>query len=169
MNLFHPFNFGKEVEIKYGYLIIVEYNGFLIISKRGTTEFIELLQNNIIEIDYNTLSKFKLNPSTQYKKLGVNNLDTSRGTLRRATYEAEDIKGALSTISTGNKIVSSLKIKNSSGLTSIAIGTSRVNDFGYKLDIKEFCIWSDKICSQIKAFSPSITYLDNFCRTFKLF
>lgn len=153
---------GTEVEIKYGYLIIIEYNGFLVISKRGTTEFIELLENNILEIDYNTLSKFKLNSSTQYKKLGVNNLDTSRGTMRRATYEAEDVKGALSTISTGNKIVSSLKIKNSSGLTSIAIGTSRVNDFGYKLNIQEFCSWCDKICKQINAFSPTNTYLDNF-------
>ncbi len=153
---------GTEVEIKYGYLMIIEYNGFLVISKRGTTEFIELLDNNILEIDYNTLSKFKLNSTTQYKKLGVNNLDTSRGTMRRATYEAEDVKGALSTIATGNKIVSSLKIKNSSGLTSIAIGTSRVNDFGYKLDIQEFCFWCDKICTQINAFSPTNTYLDNF-------
>lgn len=153
---------GTEVEIKYGYLITVEYNGFLIVSKRGTTEFMELFESNVVEIDYNTLSKFKLNPSTQYKKLGVHNLDTSRGTMRRATYEAEDVKGALSTISTGNKIVSSLKIKNSSGFTSIAIGTSRVNDFGYKLNIQEFCDWCDKTCKQINAFSPTNTYLDNF-------
>jgi len=153
---------GTEVEIKYGYLIVLEYKGFLVISKRGTDEFIELLDNNISEIDYNTLSKFKLNSSTQYKKLGVNNLDTSKGVMRRATYEAEDVKGALSTIATANKIVSSLKIKNSSGLTSISIGTSRVNDFGYKLSIQEFCRWCDKICTQINSFSPANTYLDNF-------
>lgn len=153
---------GTEVEIKYGYLILIELASYLIISKRGTSEFIEMLERNIVEIDYNTLSKFKVTPSTQYKKLGVNNLDTSKSAMRRATYEAEDVKSALSTISTGNKIVSSLKIKNASGLTSIAIGTSRVNDFGHKVGIKEFCVWCDMVCSQIKAFKPSNTYLDNF-------
>lgn len=153
---------GTEMEIKYGYLLLVEFDSFLVISKRGTSEFLDLLEKHIVEIDYNTLSKFKITASTQYKKLGVNNLDTSKRAMRRATYEAEDVKGALSTISTGNKIVSTLKIKNNSGLTSIATGTSRVNDLGYKVDIKNFCLWCSKIVTQIAAFKPTSTYLDNF-------
>jgi len=153
---------GTEMEIKYGYLLLVEFDNYLVISKRGTSEFLDLLEKHIVEIDYNTLSKFKITASTQYKKLGVNNLDTSKRAMRRATYEADDVKGALSTISTGNKIVSSLKIKNSLGLTSIAIGTSRVNDLGNKVDVKDFCLWCNNICSQITSFKHTSTYLDNF-------
>jgi hypothetical protein len=153
---------GTELETKYGYLILLEFNGYLILSKRGTVDFMDFLEPYIVEIDYNTLSKFKLTPSTQYKKLGVSNLDTSKSSMRRATYEAEDVKNALSTISTGNKIVSSLKIKNLNGLTSIAIGTSRVNDLGNKVDIKEFCMWCSKVCTQLAAFKSASNYLDNF-------
>lgn len=153
---------GKEIETKYGYILLVEYQNYLVVSRRATSDFGALLDGIVEEIDYNTLSKFKITASTEYKKLGVTNLDTSKTAMRRAIYEAQDVKGALSTISTGNKVVSSLKIKNSSGQTSIAIGTSRVNDLGNKVVLKDFCLWAAKQTHQISSYKPAKTYLDNF-------
>jgi hypothetical protein len=89
-------------------------------------------------------------------------MDTTATAMRRAVYEAQDLKNNLPPISTSNKIITSLKIKNKGRDTSVSPGTSRINDLGKRENVNFFCFWAATQCKQIDAFTPTDTYLNNF-------
>lgn len=153
---------GKEMELHHCYLFLLEYGKFLIVSKRGTAEFMELIENKIDTLNYQEITGLKITASTQFVKVGVTNMDTTATAMRRATYEAQDLKNNLPPISTSNKIITSLKIKNKGKDTSLSPGTSRINDLGKRENVNFFCYWAAVYCKQIEAFAPSENYLSNF-------
>jgi hypothetical protein len=154
----------KEMEIHHCYLFLVEYDQLLIVSKRGTAEFIDLIEKKIDTLNYQEITGLKVDSSTQFVKVGVANMDTTATAMRRAVYEGQDLKNNLPPISTSNKIITTLKVKNRGKDSSLAPGTSRINDLGKRETVNFFCYWAATQCKQIKAFTPTHSYLDNFAQ-----
>jgi hypothetical protein len=101
---------GKEMEIHFNYLFLVEYDNCLIISKKGAEEFMEVIETKVAFLSYQEVTSLKITSTTQFAKVGVTNMDTTTTAMRRAVYEAQDVKNILSPLSTSNKIVTSLKL-----------------------------------------------------------
>lgn len=153
---------GAEQELRYGYLLIAEFENFLILSKTGASECVSIIEDKIESLSYQEISEFKITPTTKFEKLSVSNLDTSPGAMRRSAYEAEDVKEILSTIGTGNKMVTGLKIKNKGRHSTVAPNTSRINDLGRRQNLDIFCTWAADQCRGLTSFKHKPGYLDNF-------
>ncbi|MEO6550741.1 MAG: hypothetical protein ABIN94_22245 [Ferruginibacter sp.] len=153
---------GAEKELRYCYLLLVEYAQFLIISKTGASECTTVIEGKIESLSYQEISEFKITATTKIEKLSVSNLDTALGAMRRSAFEANDVKDTLSTIGMGNKIVTVLKIKNQAKHSTIAPGTSRINDQSRREDLAQFCFWVAEQCKSLSKFTPKPCYLDNF-------
>jgi hypothetical protein len=153
---------GIEKETRYGYLLVVEFNNFLVISKKGTVDFSEHLEKNVSGLSYNTLAKFRVRRKSRFKRMSVSSLDTGRGHMRRSHYEADDIQEIISTVTTSSKVLSSLRVKNDLHETSIALNTSRINQLGKKTVLDYFCLWAGQICEEIETYIPEKCFVDNF-------
>jgi hypothetical protein len=153
---------GTERELRYCYMLLVEYDQFFIISKTGTSECISLIEERIDSLSYQEISEFKITTTTKIEKLNVSNLDTSPSAMRRSTFEAIDIKETLSTIAMGNKMITGLKIKNQEKHSTVAPNTSRINDQGRREDLVHFCFWAAEQCKNLSKFKHKASYLDNF-------
>lgn len=155
---------GTEIEIKYGYFLALEYKNYLIISKRGTTDFSKLLKTVVTELDAGILSKFRVDKSTKFKKMALTNMDTNQKVIRKQSLEADDIKEVLSTLSTSNKVINSMRVKNNKTETSISISTSRINELNQKANLQNFCIWTSTIISKYTRYKAKSNYIDNFAQ-----
>ena len=153
---------GAEKELRYCYLLLVEYDQFLIVSKTGASECISLIEGRIDSLSYQEISEFKITATPKIEKLNVSNLDTSPGAMRRSAFEAIDVKETLSTIAMGNKMVTGLKMKNQGKHSTIAPSTSRINDQGRREDLAHFCFWAAQQCKSLSKFKHKAGYLDNF-------
>jgi len=153
---------GRETETHHCYLFLVEYDHFLIVSKQGTDPFIYIIEKRIDNLNYKEVTGLKVTPTTQFVKIGVSNMDTTPNAMRRVVYEAQDVKNNLSALSTSNKIITSLKLKNKGKNTSVAPNTSRLNDLGKRENVNFFCYWVAVQCKAIGTFTPKTTYLNNF-------
>ncbi|MCW3074264.1 MAG: hypothetical protein JWP69_1333 [Flaviaesturariibacter sp.] len=153
---------GTEKEIKYGYLLLIEYGSYLIVSKRGTNDFSKLLDLYVSELPYETLAKFRVSADTLFKKLSVSSVEVSKNVVRRQQVEADDIKGIYSTVTSSSKVVNSVRLKNTDHETAIAVSTSRINQFGKKAVFAGFCWWVAEICDAIDSYVPATNFIDNF-------
>lgn len=153
---------GAEKELRYCYLLITEFDQFLILSKTGASECISLIDDKIDSLSYQEISEFKITSTTKIEKLNVSNLDTSPSAMRRSAYEAIDVKETLSTIAMGNKMITGLKVKNQGRHSTVAPNTSRINDLGRREDLAHFCYWAAEQCKSLTLFKHKASYLDNF-------
>lgn len=155
---------GTEIELKYGYLLLVEYKDYLIISKRGTSDFSRLLNSVVTELDAGILSKFIIDKSTKFKKMALTNIDINQKAIRKQSLEADDIKEVLSTLSTSNKVINSMRVKNKKTETSISLSTSRINELNQKANLNNFCIWASTKISKYTSYKTKSDYIDNFAQ-----
>lgn len=153
---------GTERELRYCYMLLVEYDKFIIMSKTGASECISLIEKRIDSLSYQEISEFKVTATTKIEKLSVSNLDSSPSAMRRSAFEANDVKETLSTIAMGNKMITGLKIKNQGQHSTVAPGTSRINDQGRREDLGHFCFWVAAQCKNLSTFKHKAGYLDNF-------
>ena len=155
---------GVEIELKYGYLLLVEYGNYLILNKKGTLDISKILSSSVTELDYEILSKFRVEKDTKFKQMALTNIDTNQRAIRRQSMQALDLKEALSTLNTSNKVINSLKLKNKGNETSISLSTSRINELKQKSDILGFCIWASSILSLYSKYKAKANYIDNFAQ-----
>lgn len=157
-------NPGAEIELKYGYLLLVEFDDYLILNKRGTLDISKTLSSSVTELDYEILSKFRVEKETKFKQMALTNIDTNQRAIRRQSMQALDLKESLSTLNTSNKVINSLKLKNRDNETSISLSTSRINELKQKSNLLGFCIWVSSILNLYGKYKSKANYIDNFAQ-----
>lgn len=148
-------------EEKLAYLLIVEIEDFLVISRKNISklqEFTKLFKT----LDYDTLSTLFVNEDTSFEKFSLKNLNVSDKALREKTVEAIDLKENFSSLGANNYMLNSLRVKNNNEKTSLILNSSRINKFGKKNNINSFCKWSKNLIQQIKNHTASDTFLSIF-------
>lgn len=153
---------GKEEEIKYAYLMIVEYSGMLIINKKNISGLNTLLKNYIEEVDYTTISRVFIEDESSFEKLSMMNMDVNNNAIRKRNLEAANIKNSFSAIYSSKYIINNLRINNSNNRISLALNTSKINRLGSKVKIDDYLIWCIEVVEKVKSFSEKETFLDNF-------
>lgn len=148
-------------EEKIAYLLIVEIEDFIVISKKNISklqEFIKLFK----PLDYSVLSTLFVNDDTSFEKFSLKNLNVSDKAVREKTVEAIDLKENFSALGANNYLLNSLRLKNNDEKTSLMLNSSRINKFGKKNSIENFCIWSKNLVHQIKNHINTNTFLSIF-------
>lgn len=118
----------KWYEIKFAYLLIVEYAGYVAVIKKNIPT-IRSLKNAVKPIDYNVLCNVLVDDTTVYKKFGIDNLDISDFAMRSKVLEAENLESVFSTIGANNFLLGSLRLTNSEGTFSLAMSQSKINQY----------------------------------------
>jgi len=148
-------------EKKIAYLIIVEIEDYIIISKKNISKLQDFLKQ-FKPLDYSVLSTLFVNDDTSFEKFSLKNLNVSDKAVREKTIEAIDLKENFSTLGASNYLLNSLRLKTNDEKTSLILNSSRINKFGKKSSIENFCFWSKNLVQQIKTHISTSTFLSIF-------
>src|SRR5882672_3439005 len=85
------------IEQKLAYLLIIDFNDYVLISKKNISGVDDLLYQDLESIDYTTLSSLFVDDETSFEKFAMNNTNVSADSLRGKTVEANDLKKSFPT------------------------------------------------------------------------
>lgn len=148
-------------EVKFAYLLIVEYKDYIIVSKRnisGLKEFYKKVEN----IDYKLLSRLFIDEKTFFNKFSLKNMDIADSALRNKVLESNDLRSSISTFSASRYILNNLRVSNEKEKMSLSLNTSRINKIGNKINIFELFSWVISTVDKIEGYEEKNTYLDIF-------
>lgn len=148
-------------EEKLAYLLIVEIDDFIVISRKNISKLQDFL-TQFKPLDYTVLSTLFVNDETSFEKFSLKNLNVSDKAVREKTIEAIDLKENFSTLGASNYLLNSLRLKNNDEKTSLILNSSRINKFGKKNSIINFCFWAKNLVTQIKNHTNKNTFLSIF-------
>ncbi|MCG3087340.1 hypothetical protein [Sporosarcina cyprini] len=153
---------GSEEEIKYAYLLLIQYSNMLIINKKNISGLNTLLKDFITDVDYTTISRLFLSDSSSFEKLSMLNMDINSNSIRKRNMEANDLRTSFSSIYSSKYIINNIRIKDNNSRISLALNTSKINRLGKKVSIEEYFKWSIEVVDRVESFELSESYLDNF-------
>lgn len=148
-------------ELKYGYLLIIQYEDFIIVNKRNVSGLKELY-DRIKEIDYYTLSRLFVLNSSFFEKMNISNMDISDTALRRKILEALNLRNSLPIAVGSRYVLNSFRLNNNGERFSFSLNTSRINKLAEKIKFDDILKWSIDTAEKIKNFKRKTTYLDIF-------
>lgn len=149
-------------ETKFAYLLLVEYNNFVVINKKSISGLDKELIDFIEALDYNTISKLFLSDNTNFEKMTLYNMDISNNVVRRKSMEAINLKESMSALGVSKYMVNQLRLSDRGDKFSLSLNTSKINQLGKKVDLNFYLEWITKICDKIDAFIDGETFMDNF-------
>ncbi|MBY6329042.1 hypothetical protein E5C03_07830 [Providencia rettgeri] len=129
-------------ESKYAYLMILEVQDFLIISKKNVDASESELEKFIEYFEFDKFSNFngRLNP--EYEKISMRNMSLSDSVIRNRTVEAKNLSGILSPNTTGRSIPGAFRVKTGNDIFTLTPNTSRIGYKDKKVDFFNFCSWA---------------------------
>lgn len=148
-------------EEKLAYLLVVEIEDYLVISKKNISKLQDFLKQ-FKPLDYSVLSTLFVTDDTSFEKFSLKNLNVSDKAVREKTIEAIDLKENFSALGANNYLLNSLRLNNNDEKTSLMLNSSRINKFGKKDSIDNFCYWSKNLVLQIKNHINTNTFLSIF-------
>lgn len=155
------------LEVKFAYVLIVEYDGYVVISRKLVSQLKDL-KSYIKEVDYQKMTSAFITDETQYQRIGLKNLDMSATAIRGKSLEAVNLKDNFSTTGANNYVLNQCRLLNTDGVVSLAMNSSKVNKLGDKDDFKSYLEWVKDVVdcfkdcvekqSLLTAFAESIDY-----------
>lgn len=134
----HPEN-GWE-EFKVGYFLFIECDRYVVVLRRNAT-IPKWVSDKLENVDYTTLLSLEAKPDSVFRKLSMQNLDGSDHAMRNRTYESLDLSSNISTIGISRYYVRSVTGNNTDGRFSLTLGSSRINEFGADVTVRDVCGW----------------------------
>lgn len=156
---------SKLVERTYGYLLIVEYNNYLLVNSKHALGLKKALEIVGDPIEYATLSGFLLTNKTSFKRFSMRNTNISshNTSIRKRTVEANNLVDSFTPLSASKQLVNSFTINTEEDSNySISLNTSKISEKNKKISFSEFCIWGMDIIDKLSVYIPNKNYLENF-------
>ncbi len=148
-------------EIRLSYLLIIEIDDYVVISKKNISklnEFLKLLD----PIDYSILSSLFVNTKTSFESMSLQNTNISDSALRSKNVTSMDLQDSLSTLGASSYIVQNLRLNDDKERVTLSLSTSRINKMGIKKGLKELFKWCIKLCQKIDNHNPVESFLSVF-------
>lgn len=98
------------IETKLAYLLIVEIDNYIVVSKKNISNIQDFLKQ-FSPLDYTILSTLFVDDNTSFEKFSLKNLNVSDKAIRGKSLEALDLKENFSTLGANNYMVNSLRVK----------------------------------------------------------
>lgn len=148
-------------ETKLAYLVIVNLQNYIVISKKnisGIKEFTDLF----IPLDYKMLSTLFVDNDTTFEKFALKNMNISDKAIRGKSLEAINLQENFSPLGANNYILNNIRLNNNNEKVSLSLNTGRINKFGRKNSIESFISWSINLISKIEMHQEHDTFLSIF-------
>jgi len=149
-------------EIRYAYLLIVEYNKYAFIFKKLIDNPQSKIPTYLTPFQYNKLTRFKANQNTEYEKVSMNSMTISNAVIRNRAFEGKNLNGLLPSNSASRSIASNFRLNSEGEVYSIVPNTSRLTYRSTKLDIVELSKWCISVADELDVQTFSNSFIDNF-------
>lgn len=135
------------IDIKYGYCLLIEIKNSLVVYKKNAESPEKSLSHYIKEYDYSQICHFKGDEDPDYEKISMNNMSLSNAIIRSRSYEALQLNGIISNITTGRSIPRNFRMKVKNEIYTLTPNTSRITLRDKKCNIKEIIKLNIKVSS----------------------
>lgn len=151
------------IETKLAYLLAIEIDDYVIISKKNVSGLKELYKI-VTPIDYDILSSLFIDNDTSFENFVLQNMNISDSSVRNKSISSQDLKENFSTLGANSYVLKNLRVKNKSEKVTLALNTSRINKFGTKNGIEDFIQWAFKVKMKIESHSKADTFISIFAK-----
>lgn len=176
-----PFIADDAKETKYAYLCIVDFDGFIVISKKNIVLPASFMEE-LTPVPAQTLSECLLTNASRFESIATTNMARSDSAIRGKSYTARDLAVSLPNIGNNTYALNRMRIFNAKKKerSSLHLTTSRISQSNQsKEEFKDYLIWAAKMrdiiegapqddasskpttCSFIENFAKTTAYKDN--------
>ena len=149
-------------EIRYAYLLIIEYNDYAFIFKKQIDNPQGKMPTYLTPFKYNKLTGFKANNNTEYEKVSMNSMTVSNAVIRNRVFEGKNLNGLLPSNYASRSIASNFRLNSEGEVYSIVPNTSRLTYRSSKLDIMDLSKWCVQVFDELEEQTSSNSFIDNF-------
>lgn len=159
----------KWLERKFAYLFIIEYEEYVVISKRNIPS-VKTLRDQLEMVDYETLRSALIEDDVKFQRFGMSNTDISTSAMRSKMVEADNLKEVFPTIGANTFKLNSYRMELPQGnghagsLISVTMDSSKINQIGAHAKWQDFISWVKKIINEIKSYNGNAK--DSFLSVF---
>ena len=144
----------KWMERKFAYLFVVEYDKYVIISKRNIPS-IKKLRDCLKVVNYETLRSVLVKENAKFQRFGMSNTDISVSAMRSKTVEADNLIEAFPVVGANSFKLNSYRmaLPKANGeddeLVSVTMTKSRINQIGEHAKWEQFISWIKSVVDAI--------------------
>lgn len=157
-------NVAGYKEKKYSYIVLVEMQNMLIVSKLNAPDMGKYFPKHIKYLAHEEINTVFSNDEPVFNKLNTSSTSLVDIGVRNANYEGNDLKSALNSYGVQQSIANSYNVKTNSSEfddNSVNPNTRRIKTKGTRTDIRSFIEWAEKIIFKMKQTKKN-TFLDSF-------
>ena len=127
-------------EVKIGYVLMIQYREYIVIFKRNSSP-IKSLKDIVENLPYEKMLSLNIGKNTIFQKFTMDAMYGSKTAMRSRTYEADNLRESMSTLSASRQILKYYRARNEDEEQSFALATSRLNTFQNRKTFAQICIW----------------------------
>jgi len=158
-----PFLVGTAIEEeKYCFVLMVEYNDCVAITKRNVPYVEKALDGYLEEFDYERFTNFQGRNSPEYEKVTMNNMAISNAVIRSRSYEAFKLNGLLASNSSSRSIPQNFRIRVQGDTITLTPNSSRVTFRDKKTGVEEFSNWVISTIEEINDLTNASKFISEF-------
>lgn len=155
-------------EIRYAYLLIIEYNEYAFIFKKHIDNPQCRMSTYLNPFPYEKLTGFKASEETEYEKVSMNSMTISNAVVRNRAFEGKNLNGLLPPNSASRSIANNFRLNSDGEIYSIIPNTSRLSFRSSKLDIEELSKWCITVAEELDTQTRTNSFIDNFASPINL-
>ena len=156
---------SQLIEKSYGYLLMLEYNNYLIVNAKHALGIRKALESVGEPLEYATLSGFLLTEKTAYKRFSLRNTNISsyNASIRKRTIEAKNLADSYAPLNAGKQLVNTFTINTEEGTDfSISLNTSKISERKGKVSFTEYCLWGINLIDKLVNYVPNQNFFQRF-------
>lgn len=147
----------------YAFILIIEIGNYLAIFKKSCANIEDTAERNFNKISSSQLWATFDDDKVSFQKISLRNMSIYDKALRSRSYEAQDLKGILSTHAAGRSIPYFLKIKQDSNNKSIS-STGRLVESVERKCLEDIAIWSQNQINLIQNPAKNKDFIGSFAK-----
>lgn len=151
-----PFLIPTElIEVRYGFVLLVERQGFLAVFSRGAKGLDEAVEKKSRPVERRSLTHLYAD-AARYQKLSTRRMTIAKQELRGASYEADDLEMAFVPATAARSILQSIRMATEEhGSVGVTPSTGRVRVSASKTNIEDLVVFVDQTIAGINASTAS--------------
>ncbi|MDP2453248.1 MULTISPECIES: hypothetical protein [unclassified Kaistella] len=153
----------KWEEWKLAFLCIVDFEEYIVISRRNISNISEYLED-FQPLDYSVLTSIFLDENTTYEKFTMDNISIAPNAMRQKMLESTNLQDILSGLGLQTYTLSNARIRQGDQQVGLALKTSRINNLGEKKDIFSLFRWANNMVTLIENCQPTEGFLNSFAK-----
>ncbi len=163
--------FLTESDLKdkiYGFILLLEFENHLVVLRKSSDNIYPAVEKNFDLLSSDKLTSIFDDDLVDFQKISIRNMTVSDKAIRSRSYEAVDLKGALSSHAAGRSIPYFLRLRNGASLTTMSLNAGRVHEASARRSLDQVALWAGEVISRLNARPKDKNFLNSFAKKVEL-